>query len=125
MDIRRIEKTINRFDEHFAKKVFTFKELLIAKSRKGHGNGYVRSLATKFAGKEATAKALGTGIAKGVYWKNIEILALDSGQPIVNLNGSALSRLANMMPDSLKSKISITISDEYPIVSAIVIISCH
>jgi holo-[acyl-carrier protein] synthase len=125
VDIRRIEKIVTRFGERFTQKVFTENELLLATAKKGQGDGYVRALATRFAGKEATAKALGTGIADGVYWQNIEILSLQSGQPVVYLNGGAKLRLQGLLSSSVDNTISITISDEYPIVSAIVIISSN
>ncbi|MCP4395440.1 MAG: holo-ACP synthase [Alphaproteobacteria bacterium] len=120
-DIRRIEKLLNRFGNNFKQKVFTTKE--IAKANQVAHTEEAASYTKRFAAKEACVKALGTGFGKGIYYKEIEILTLPSGQPSITLHGKALEKLKSLSkaPDSININVSIT--DEYPYASAVVIIS--
>jgi holo-[acyl-carrier protein] synthase len=118
-DIRRIEKTIARFGERFYERVFTAEELRKAFSR-AHPE---RTFAKRFAAKEAASKALGTGFRWGVYLKDIGVENAPSGRPTLALTGGAARRLQSIMPAGYKPRIDVTLTDEYPMAQAIVIIS--
>ena len=117
IDIRRIEKTLNRFGNKFKNRIFTQKEIEKCESRKEA----VASYAKRFAAKEAAAKALGTGFRKGVYWKDLEVNNFPSGEPTVIFHGKSRQHLNRLMSGS-ESNIKLTITDEYPYAQAIVII---
>ncbi|MDG1437505.1 MAG: holo-ACP synthase [Emcibacteraceae bacterium] len=118
-DIRRIEKSINRFDGRFIKRVFTDGEIKYCGSK---GNK-AANFAKRFAAKEACSKALGTGFAKGVYWKDMEVVNDELGKPIMRLSGGALKRLELLVPDGLEAQIDLSLTDEYPMAQAIVILT--
>ena len=118
INIDRIEKTLIRFGERFTKRVFTDDEILRSESRKKS----VESYAKRFAAKEATTKALGTGLSNGVYFKDIGVINNKSGKPSILLTGGAKERLNRIMPDKHKALINLTITDDYPWAQAIVII---
>ncbi|HET6389913.1 holo-ACP synthase [Hyphomicrobium sp.] len=118
-DIRRIERTIERYGERFLQRVFTAEERRKAFSR-AH---YARTFAKRFAAKEAASKALGTGFRYGVYLKDIGVVNAPTGRPTLALTGGAAERLAKMIPDGFKPRIDVTLTDEYPLAQAIVIIS--
>lgn len=120
-DIRRIERTLERFDRRFIERVFT--PLEIAKADRRSGQNRAGTYAKRFAAKEACAKALGTGFAEGVFMKDIGVVNLPSGQPTLALTGGAASRLAEMIPAGMAPHIALTITDEYPLAEAMVIIS--
>ncbi len=119
VDMRRIEKTIERHDERFIERVFTVDEIEYCCSK---GNK-VANFAKRFAAKEACAKALGTGIADGVFWKDMIVTNDDFGKPSMILTGGALVRLQMLVPGGMKYQIDLTITDEHPLAHAIVIIS--
>ena len=118
-DIRRIEKTIARFGDRFLERVFTSEERRKAFSR-AHAP---RTFAKRFAAKEAASKALGTGFRAGVYLKDIGVVNAPSGRPTLALTGGAARRLTRLIPEGFKARIDITLTDEYPMAQAIVIIS--
>ena len=120
-DIRRIEKTLSRFGDRFVERVFT--EIEQAKASRRAEGGRAGTYAKRFAAKEACAKALGTGFAEGVFMKDIGVVNLPSGQPTLALTGGAASRLAEMIPAGMAPHIALTITDEYPLAEAMVIIS--
>lgn len=118
-DIRRIEKTLERFGERFLAKVFTAEEQRKALSR-AHP---ARTLAKRFAAKEAVSKALGTGFQAGVHLRDIGVVNAPAGRPTVVLTGGAARHLAEMTPPGHTARIDLTLTDEYPLAEAIVIIS--
>lgn len=118
-DIRRIERTIERYGDRFLQRVFTAEERRKAFSR-AHS---ARTFAKRFAAKEAASKALGTGFRYGVYLKDIGVMNALSGRPTLALTGGAAERLAHLIPEGYKARIDITLTDEYPLAQAIVIIS--
>ena len=119
IDIRRIEKTIEKYGERFLYRIFT--EVERAKSDRRHGR--VASYAKRFAAKEACAKALGTGLRKGVFWRDMGVVNLPSGRPTLALTGGAARRLAAITPDGHEARLDLTITDDFPLAQAIVIIS--
>lgn len=119
IDIRRVERTLERFGERFIQRIFTDVE----RARSERRAGRVESYAKRFAAKEACSKALGTGFRRGVYWRDMGVVNLPSGKPTMALTGGAALRLAELMPDGMTAQIDVTITDEPPIAQAIVIIS--
>ncbi len=119
LDIRRIDRTIRRFGARFTHRVFTARERARAESRPNAA----ASLAMRFAAKEACAKALGTGIDRAVFWRDIEICSPASGRPAVRLARGARARLDALVPDGMVSRIDLSMSDEPPVAMATVIIS--
>ena len=117
-DIRRIEKTLERFGDRFRERVFT--ELERARSeRKADA---AASYAKRFAAKEACAKALGTGMRRGVFWRDMGVINLRSGQPTMALTGGALARLNEMTPAGMRAVIQLSLTDDHPYAQAFVII---
>ena len=119
IDIRRVERTLERFGERFVQRIFTSTE----RARSDRRAKRVESYAKRFAAKEACSKDLGTGFRRGVYWRDMGVLNLASGKPTMELKGGAAKRLAELVPAGMKAQIDITITDEPPIAQAIVIIS--
>lgn len=118
-DIRRIERTIKRFGDRFLNRVFTAEERRKAFSR-AHS---ARTFAKRFAAKEAASKALGTGFRYGVHLKDIGVVNAPSGRPTLALTGGAADQLARLIPKGFNARIDVTLTDEYPLAQAIVIIS--
>jgi holo-[acyl-carrier protein] synthase len=123
IDIRRIEKTLARYGERFVQRIFTEVEQQKAERRRGAGNSYAATLAKRYAAKEAASKALGTGFRSGVYWRDLGVVNLPGGKPTVVMTGGAADRLAAITPPGMRAQVDLTITDEYPIAQAIVIIS--
>ncbi len=119
IDIRRVERTLERFGERFVNRIFTDAE----RARSERRAGRVESYAKRFAAKEACSKALGTGFRRGVYWRDMGVVNLPSGKPTMELRGGAAKRLAELVPDGMTAQIDVTITDEPPLAQAIVIIS--
>jgi holo-[acyl-carrier protein] synthase len=119
IDIRRLEKTLERFGQKFIDRVFTDIEQVKSERRAER----VASYAKRFAAKEACAKALGTGLKHGVFWRDMGVVNLASGQPTMRLTGGALKRLTEITPPGAEAQIALTITDEYPVAQAVVIIS--
>lgn len=118
IDIARIEKTLERFGERFINRIFTETERRLAERRATRAETYAK----RFAAKEACAKALGTGLRAGVFWRDMGVVNLRSGQPTIALTGGALTRLERITPPGHEAFIHLTMTDEYPLAQALVII---
>ena len=117
-DIRRVEETLERFGTRFVERCFTEVE-----RRKSDGRTQrAASYAKRFAAKEACAKALGTGFRAGVFWRDMGVVNLPSGKPTLKLTGGAAERLASLLPDGHVAVIHLTLTDEYPLAQAHVVI---
>jgi holo-[acyl-carrier protein] synthase len=120
-DIRRIEKTLARHGERFTARVFTG----IERKRSDGKITRAASYAKRFAAKEACAKALGTGLRRGVFWRDMGVVNQRSGQPTMRLTGGAAERLAAMVPSGHEAVIHLTITDEHPYAQAFVVIEAR
>lgn len=120
IDIRRIEKTLERHGDRFIKRLFT--EVEQAKASKRHQKLVAATYAKRFAAKEACSKALGTGIGRGVHFKDMGVINLPSGQPTFALTGGAQVQLARILPPNHRAAIHLTITDDYPLAQAFVVI---
>ena len=118
-DARRIAKTIERHGERFLGRIFTAAERAKAERRAKPAETYAK----RFAAKEACAKALGTGLNRGVYWRDMGVVNLPGGKPTLALTGGALARLQAITPPGHRAEIALTITDDFPLAQAIVIIS--
>lgn len=124
VDIRRIEKSLDRFGARFEERIFTPREREKASSRSKAGAKAIASTyAKRFAAKEACAKALGTGLNEGVFWQDMEVANQPGGAPTMQLTGGALKRLQSMTPAGKQAFIHVSLSDEYPYAQAHIIIS--
>jgi holo-[acyl-carrier protein] synthase len=119
IDIRRVEKTIERYGERFLTRVFTDTERRKSDRRSLRAASYAK----RFAAKEACAKALGTGFRRGVYWRDMGVVNLPSGRPTLELTGGAARVLRELTPEGHEVRIDLTITDDFPTAQAIVIIS--
>jgi len=119
IDIRRIEQTIERYGERFLLRIYTVTE----RERSDRRRARAASYAKRFAAKEACAKALGTGIRQGVFWRDMGVVNLPSGRPTMSLTGGAAQQLREITPDGHEARIDLTITDDFPLAQAIVIIS--
>jgi holo-[acyl-carrier protein] synthase len=117
-DIRRIEKTLERHGERFTQRLFTEVE----RTRSERKNDRAASYAKRFAAKEACAKALGTGMRRGVFWRDMGVVNLRSGQPTMALTGGAQARLMEMTPPGHRPVIHLSLTDDHPYAQAFVII---
>jgi holo-[acyl-carrier protein] synthase len=121
-DIRRIEKTLEKFGDRFTQRVFTEVERKTADRRRQRAPTYAK----RFAAKEACAKALGTGVPRrGVHWQHMGVVNLPTGAPTMALIGGAAERLAKLTPPGMTCVIHVTITDEYPYAQAQVIIEAR
>ena len=118
IDIRRIEKTLDRHGERFVARVFTDIEQRKSDARMTRAASYAK----RFAAKEACAKALGTGLAQGVFWRDMGVVNLPGGKPTMRLTGGAAERLAKITPPGRTASIHLTITDDFPLAQAFVII---
>lgn len=118
-DIRRIERALDRHGERFTARVFTEAERTKA-ARRAHAAGV---FAQCFAAKEACTKALGTGLRRGVFLRDIAVMNHPSGQPYLKLDGGARRRLAELTPPGMEARIDVSMSDEFPMANAVVVIS--
>jgi holo-[acyl-carrier protein] synthase len=119
IDIRRIGRTIERHGDRFLARIFT--EIERGKSEKRANR--IESYAKRFAAKEACSKALGTGLRRGVYWRDMGVVNLESGKPTMALTGGALARLDEILPEGYEARIEVSLTDEPPMAQAIVVIS--
>src|SRR5512132_374177 len=119
IDIRRVERTIERYGERFLVRVFTETERLKSDNRAGRAASYAK----RFAAKEACAKALGTGFRQGVLWRDMGVVNLPSGRPTLQLTGGAARALERLTPEGHEVRIDLSITDDFPTAQAIVIIS--
>ena len=118
-DVRRIEKVLERHGERFLARIFTPSERAKADRRANRAETYAK----RFAAKEACAKALGTGLRRGVFWRDMGVVNLPGGRPTMQLTGGALARLQAITPAGCEARIEVSLTDEGPTAQAIVIIS--
>ena len=118
IDIRRIEKSLERHGERFVRRIFTEIEQTNSDRRLERAASYAK----RFAAKEACAKALGSGIADGVFWRDMGVVNQPGGRPTLVLTGGAAARLARLMPDAHRAAVHLTMTDDYPLAQAFVII---
>ena len=123
IDIRRVEEALTRHGERFVTRLFTEVERAKSERRAGTAKGRAASYAKRFAAKEACAKALGTGLHRGVFWRDMGVVNLPGGKPTMKLTGGALKRLEAITPPGHRAQIDLTITDDFPWAQAIVIIS--
>ncbi len=121
IDIRRIEKTLERYGERFLDRIFTELERKKSDDRLQRAASYAK----RYAAKEACSKALGTGFRKGVFWRDMGVVNLPSGKPTLKLTGGAASRLVELTPPGMVAEIELSMTDEPPMAQAIVIISAR
>ena len=119
-NIERIANSIDRFGERFINRIFTDIEQAKANRRE---LTRAATFAKRFAAKEACAKALGTGFRQGVFWRDMGVVNLPSGQPTLQLSGGAAARLAQITPSGPKAAIHLTMTDDHPWAQAIVLIT--
>jgi holo-[acyl-carrier protein] synthase len=119
VDVRRIERVIERHGDRFLLRIFTETERAKADRRVTRTETYAK----RFAAKEACAKALGTGFRAGIFWRDLGVINLPSGRPTMKLTGGALERLRAITPPGHDARIDLTITDEGPMAQALVIIS--
>ncbi len=119
IDIRRIERTLERFGARFVDRIFTDEEQRKSDRRAKRAASYAK----RFAAKEACSKALGTGFRSGVYWRDLGVVNLPSGRPTMRLTGGAARRLAEITPEGMTARIDLTITDDDPTAQAVVLIS--
>src|SRR5580658_4564194 len=123
IDIRRVAKVIERHGERFLDRIFTDAERAKAGRRAKNERMVVATYAKRFAAKEACSKALGTGIRHGVWWRDMGVVNLPGGRPTMRLTGGALARLEALTPDGYEARIDLSITDDWPLAQAFVIIS--
>lgn len=121
IDIRRVEKTLERHGPRFIARVFTEIEKEKSERRRERAASYAK----RFAAKEACAKALGTGMSRGVFWRDLGVVNLPGGKPTMRLTGGAALRLAAMVPEGLEAFVHLTITDDYPLAQAFVVIEAR
>jgi len=119
IDIRRVERTLERFGERFTHRVFTDTERAKSDRRAARAASYAK----RFAAKEACSKALGTGLRQGVFWRDMGVVNLPSGKPTIELSGGALERFEYLVGPDRRAEIHLTITDDYPLAQAFVIIA--
>src|SRR5438067_12925177 len=119
IDIRRVEQTLERYGARFVDRIFTEVEQKKYDRRATRAASYAK----RFAAKEACAKALGTGLRRGVFWRDMGVVNMRGGKPTLALTGGALARLQAITPAGMTAQIDLTLTDEYPLAQAIVIIS--
>ena len=118
IDIRRVEKVIERHGERFIERIFTDIEIRKSDRRRQRAASYAK----RFAAKEACAKALGTGMSRGVFWRDMGVVNLPSGKPTMALTGGAAEAPAALRPRRAPAEIHLTITDDFPLAQALVII---
>ena len=123
IDITRVAKVIERHGERFRARIFTDAERAKAMRRANNEKMVVATYAKRFAAKEACSKALGTGIRRGVWWKDMGVVNLPGGRPSMRLTGGALARLQELTPEGMQAQIDLSITDDWPLAQAFVIIS--
>ena len=121
LDIRRIERTIERHGERFLERIFTQAERTKAEKRTERIRA--ATYAKRFAAKEAASKAFGTGFRAGVFWRDLGVVNLPSGQPTLRLTGGAAERLKAITPAGHGAVIALTMTDEFPYAQAMVVIT--
>ena len=120
-DIRRIERSLARFGERFTHRIFTSGERARSDRRVGRAPSYAR----RFAAKEACAKALGTGMRAGVFWRDMDVVNRPGGQPMMRLTGGALNRLNALTPPGHEAVVHVSLTDDPPLAQAFVVIEAR
>jgi holo-[acyl-carrier protein] synthase len=123
IDIRRVAKVIERHGDRFLERIYTDAERAKADRRAKNEKMVAATYAKRFAAKEACSKALGTGIRRGVWWRDMGVINLPGGRPTMELTGGALARLQSMTPEGHEVRIDLSITDDWPMAQAFVIIS--
>lgn len=118
IDIRRIENSLDRYGDRFVNRIFTEVEQVKSDKRKNRAASYAK----RFAAKEACCKALGTGISKGVFWRDMGVMNDKNGKPTMKLTNGAAKRLAEIIPSGYEPHVHVTITDDFPLAQAFVII---
>lgn len=118
IDIRRIERSLERYGDRFTHRIFTDVERAKSDRRAERAASYAK----RFAAKEACSKALGTGLSEGVFWRDMGVINLPSGQPTMELSGGAAAKLEKMLPPGHVGVVHLTITDDFPLAQAFVII---
>jgi holo-[acyl-carrier protein] synthase len=121
IDIRRIEKALDRYGERFLARVFTATERAKSEARIGRAASYAK----RFAAKEACAKSLGTGFRRGVFWRDMGVVNMRSGRPTMVLTGGAAEQLRRITPAGLEPRVDLSLTDDFPLAQAIVVISAE
>ena len=121
IDIRRIEQTLERFGDRFVERIFTDIERQKSDRRRLRAASYAK----RSAAKEACSKALGTGLSRGVYWRDMGVVNLPGGKPSMVLTNGAAARLQSLIPPGMTAQIDLTITDDHPLAQAFVIISAN
>ena len=119
VDVKRIEKSLERFGDRFVQRIFTEVEQKRSEGRATRASSYAK----RFAAKEACSKALGTGLRRGVFWRDMGVTNMRGGKPTLTLTGGALARLQEITPAGMSAQIDLSLTDEYPLAQAFVIIS--
>jgi holo-[acyl-carrier protein] synthase len=120
-DIRRIQRSLDRFGDRFTNRIFTDGERARSDRRAARAPSYAR----RFAAKEACSKALGTGMRAGVFWRDMEVVNLPSGRPTMRLTGGALMRLKDMTPAGCEAVVHVSLTDDPPLAQAFVVIEAR
>jgi holo-[acyl-carrier protein] synthase len=123
IDIRRVAKVIERHRERFLERIFTDVERARAERRAKSEKMVIATYAKRFAAKEACSKALGTGIRRGVWWRDMGVVNLPGGRPTMKLTGGARDRLDALTPPGCEARIDLSITDDWPLAQAFVVIS--
>jgi holo-[acyl-carrier protein] synthase len=118
IDIRRVERSLERFGQRFIQRIFTDIEQAKSERRRERAASYAK----RFAAKEACAKALGTGMSHGVFWRDMGVVNLPGGKPTMKLENGAAKRLADLLPSGYEARIHLTITDDFPLAQAFVVI---
>jgi holo-[acyl-carrier protein] synthase len=120
-DIQRIERVLEKFGDRFKQRLYSDHEQAKAERRENPASSYAQS----FAAKEACSKALGTGFRQGVFWRDLAVRNLATGQPYMEITGGALQRLNSITPENMEVSVCLSQTDEYPMAHAIVVISAN
>jgi holo-[acyl-carrier protein] synthase len=118
IDIRRVERSLERFGDRFVQRIFTEIEQRKSDRRRLRAASYAK----RFAAKEACAKALGTGLSRGVFWRDMGVVNLPGGKPTMRLTNGAAAQLHRLLPAGHKAVIHLTITDDFPLAQAFVVI---
>jgi len=121
IDIRRIERSLARFGDRFTHRIFTEGERTRSDAKATRAASYAK----RFAAKEACSKALGTGMNRGVFWRDMEVINLRSGQPTMRLTGGAAARLAALLPEGDVGHLHLSLTDDPPLAQAFVVIEAR
>lgn len=119
VNIERIDRSVSKYGQRFINRIFTKKEQDYCDGKAARVSNYAK----RFAAKEACAKALGTGFAKGVFWSDVGVERNEFGRPVIRLTGGALRRLQEITPDGLIAQIDLTLTDDHPWAQAVVLIT--